>query len=497
MFKDIFYNTISKISLLLFSRMCKQTTFKKNERKRKPELVGWNTKRKIFSLFHKKTKKPNKKKTFNEMFFMWFKKLFIRTSYRLQQKKFQFKQFSSIMSKLSLQNTLQQIILGESIVKKVKKIPRDKYTYNIDVKDNHNYFANNMLVHNCIIDESCLISQEVYASKIHRMLIKSPNARVIMIGNPWHKKNFFYEYYLDPKSKRIHIDYIQALKEDRIAQQQVDEAKRLNTPIHFQVLYKSEFPSDSDFQLIPENHIKRAKNKKLKKNIGFVIASLDVASMGDDLSVLTLGRVIGNKLFVYKILNYSKKNPADLSLIVKSVIDSEQVQRIYVDATGIGEGVYANLNNFGYDAIAIKAGGKPTEKFKYTTIKQMFRYKKDELYWMLRTMFENNRIYFSYDIDKHELDRLTTELLRIEWTIDISKGLTRILDDKKSIDGRVIQKSPDYADSMAYMCCEFVSDYYINETVLKTSDGEKQVTIDPYSDNPYSDHPNEPNINTP
>ena len=88
-----------------------------------------------------------------------------------------------------------------------------------------------------IIDESCLISYEVFRSKISRMLGDSPESILIEIGNPWSRDNQFYEHWIDSKFKKIHIGYEIALREGRVSPVFLEEQKQLLTSTEFQVLY--------------------------------------------------------------------------------------------------------------------------------------------------------------------------------------------------------------------------------------------------------------------
>ena len=96
-----------------------------------------------------------------------------------------------------------------------------------------------------IIDESCLISYEVYRAKIHRMLGADPQAVLIEIGNPWHTDGQMHLHWLDPKFNKIHIGDKQALEEGRVTKEFLAEQKASLTDVEYRVLYESLFPDDS------------------------------------------------------------------------------------------------------------------------------------------------------------------------------------------------------------------------------------------------------------
>jgi len=92
------------------------------------------------------------------------------------------------------------------------------YVYDITVKDNHNYFANNALVHNCIVaDESHLISDYSMSSKIKLMLGAHGYYQIIELGVAMFK-NHFHAAFNDKEYVRCMCDWEHAdrLKESGI-----------------------------------------------------------------------------------------------------------------------------------------------------------------------------------------------------------------------------------------------------------------------------------------
>jgi len=303
-----------------------------------------------------------------------------------------------------------------------------------------------------IIDEACLINQDVYESKILRLLTANPNAVLILIGNPWNRNNFFFKAFINPSYHKIHVDYKQALEEKRVTQEFIDEVRDTISPLHFKVLYESKFPTESEYQLIPLEHINQAINKRLKIDKGYKIVSSDIASMGNDFTVHIFAQVIGEFLFVYDIKHQSKKNPEQVAGTILSYFKMDSMlSHSYVDSVGIGEGVYANLVREKIDVYPIKAGMNPSNKGRDSGILRKFQFsnKKAELYWTLKEMFEQKKIFFSNDLDKTELRKLIEEITSIEWEVD-RKGRICIIDHKKEA------KSPDWADALAYMMEEVI-----------------------------------------
>lgn len=280
-----------------------------------------------------------------------------------------------------------------------------------------------------ILDEACLISYEVYRQKISRMLGDNPNAMLVEIGNPWHKDNQFYEHWIDPNFKKIHIGYRIGLEENRLNPTYLKEQKNLLTPIEFKILYEAEFPEESEDQLIKYEWIEKAIKTNLSEKVkeGIKIAGLDVAEKGIDLSVLTTGITKDN---YYKITNIYSWNKLDTMQTVGKVI--QKIDKNYViniDATGIGAGVEARLREIGYKTNRIIGGESPSRE------KERFLNKKAQNYWRLRSLFEEGKI----QIPNHK--ELILQLTKIRYELT-SAGKIKIIDPE--------DKSPDFADSICY-----------------------------------------------
>jgi len=281
-----------------------------------------------------------------------------------------------------------------------------------------------------VVDESCLISFETYRKKISRMLGDSPDSIMVLIGNPWHKANQMYIFWTDPTVKKIHIDYKTGLKEGRISQTFIDEQKRLLSPMEFRVLYESEFPEDTEDTLIKYEWIQKALNKEIIMDAPEVVHGLDVAEMGNDLTVLTSGLRDGNKYRVTEINSWGKRDTMQTVSLTKGRIQ-QKTELINIDATGVGKGVQDRLNELGYTSVGIKVGRSAEHE------RDRFINLKAEIYWRLRALFEDGNI----SIPEHP--ELIKQLNLMRYEID-SGGKIKIIDP---------EKSPDFADSLALMCC--------------------------------------------
>lgn len=122
---------------------------------------------------------------------------------------------------------------------------------------------------NVILDESALISDEVYAGVL-RMLGDSKEPFLLEIGNPL-KKNHFWDTFNNPRFNKIVIDYKIGLKEGRITKEQVELMRK---QYGFDVLYECKFPTESEI-------FKREWFKQDKDSIN----EAEIIAIGTDLAI--------------------------------------------------------------------------------------------------------------------------------------------------------------------------------------------------------------------
>jgi phage FluMu gp28-like protein len=292
-----------------------------------------------------------------------------------------------------------------------------------------------------ILDESCLIDHEVYRSKISRMLGDNPNSKLVEIGNPWHRNNQMYEHWLDSSFTHIHIGYELGLKEGRITNEFLEEQRNLLSPTEFQILYKAEFPEETEDSLFKLEWLKEAERDINEPVQGFKgILGVDVARYGEDLTVLTYNKKYDNLNYITKIKDYSKKSITQTAGIILQFCKEHKVDIINVDDTGLGGGLtdvlkerfddsYNLLNSHNPDVNAIIVGARSEVKNNLNI--------KTDLFIALKKHFENGNIIIpKHSVLKNQLSKMLYEIT--------SSGKVKIVDNQ--------DKSPDFADSLAYAC---------------------------------------------
>lgn len=294
-----------------------------------------------------------------------------------------------------------------------------------------------------ICDEDCLIDYEVYRQKISRMRGDNPNSILISIGNPWNRDNQMWQHWNDDKFNQIHIGWEDGVKEERITKEFINEQKETLTKMEFDILYKANFPEESEDSLFRWKWLQKSKFIKISGENTEQIAGLDVAEMGMDLTVLTKATKIGNKIRIEEIYSWSKKDT--METVGNVVPHISKNTRIVIDAQGVGRGVYDRLKEKGYNVVAFKGGKMPIGN------EERFHHLKDEQYFKLRDMFEQDMI--SLKNVKNER-KLFDELMKIKYGGTSTEKIKVIKPD---------DKSPDFADSLM-MCCaktepEFLFDF--------------------------------------
>jgi hypothetical protein len=277
-----------------------------------------------------------------------------------------------------------------------------------------------------VVDEACLILDEVYRKRIKRMLGSNPNSKLIILVNPWHRRNFAFRAWRNPKFKKIHIDWRQAVSEGRVTEEFIEDMRQELSDYEFKVLYESEFAEDSEDSLIRWDWIQRALVKKVEfSGATQTVWGLDVAEQGKDLTVLTRAQTDGVHYAVIGQQHIQERETMPTANHVAAIVPKDEA--LHVDSIGVGAGVYSRLSEMGHRAISIRVSMSPTcEEDRYLN-------EKSQRFWKLRTIFEQDLI--SIPNNPHLISQLSQ--MRYEFT---SAGKIRIVDPEG--------KSPDFADSL-------------------------------------------------
>ncbi len=327
-----------------------------------------------------------------------------------------------------------------------------------------------------IIDETGLVSDEVYRARILRMLGDSPDSVLVEIGNPFNRDNHMYQSWIDPEFTTIHIGAKEALEEGRITQAQLDYQKKRLKPIEYQVLYNAEFPTTSKDALFDYDDVIAATREKFNyEDVDYtVIISCDVADKGNDLTVIKRGKEHDN---LYQVEDIYSEPKSENTVVAGRLIDAIERAgnnhriRVNIDTIGVGVGVvsivkeYVNTHELLHVSVqachfgeGVGASGKE-ETFKSDRIedrqsdsaRKRFANRKAEQYFRLSDMFKAKEIV----IPEHT--ELISQLMSIGWE-HTSTWRNKIIDP---------DDSPDFADALVYFTWKTDDEFFMEWTEPK------------------------------
>ena len=319
------------------------------------------------------------------------------------------------------------------IVKSIKKIKNDdEFVYNLNVKDNHNYFINDILLHNSpnlVIDEAALIPNAIF-SKALRMIKGHTDNFLCKIGNPF-KRNHFLKSSLNPKYKKIIIDYKQGLEEKRLTEEDMEESKQEH---NFDILYECKFPESDRIDekgyspLILEEDIKQIDEDALEP-FGTQLLGCDIAEAGSNFNVIVL-----RSANVAKIL--FRWQTSDTMEVAGRIVESMRKygvrgSEVFIDTIGVGKGVYDRLMEQNYIVNSVKASEKAYDEKQYDN-------KRAEMFFGMKEWLKQGKLI---------KDNNWNELLNIKYKVKDSSGRMAIMPKDEMRKYGI--ESPDVADALA------------------------------------------------
>ena len=205
----------------------------------------------------------------------------------------------------------------------------------------------------------------------------------------------------------------------------------------------------------------QGKSLPTQETTGTKVLGVDVARAGQDLTVLTWGiRTPEGEYYVQGIESHHQQDTMQTVGNIMRLNQEHQFDRITIDTSGLGSGVTDRMrenkrNGKIKGEIVPYEGGKASIlDFKRKTrerkeIKTRFLNMKAEAYFKLRSLFEEGRII----IPKHPT--LIDQLTKMKWELTSAEKI-HILDPGEGQNDSAEKKSPDFSDSLCYMCWEGV-----------------------------------------
>ncbi len=291
------------------------------------------------------------------------------------------------------------------------------------------------------IDEANEVSAEVYKllkTRLRWVLPnkEKPNYEGRLTSNPeacWLIPTFI-------QSTNEDEVYIQSLTTDNFDEQSeyvinLKEAFKDSPNLLRKYLYADWSSIDSINQLIPSEAILKSVNK-IQEDMG-VSMGIDVARFGDDSTVFTILKN-GN---IELIESHPQTAITEVVTRTIQLINDYNIDPnfIGIDSVGVGAGVVDSLKMQGYEVIEIQGGAKPVETIYEEAFKPYNL--RSQIYYELRRDLINGKIGNLTD------ERLRLELQAVQYEIYADKKVKVV--GKEAIK-KIVGKSPDYADSLAY-----------------------------------------------
>ena len=266
----------------------------------------------------------------------------------------------------------------------------------------------------------------------------------IRLANPWTRDCKYFDNWLDPAFKKIHVDWKLALKEGRTTQAFIDEQRKNLTPLEFKVLYDSEFPDEEEDSIFDLKNIQLAIKTKYvftEEDIIEWIISCDVADMGNDECVIYWGYKLKNG--TYKPIGHwshpkteNMRVAGQIVRLIKEFITRKNKGITNIDSIGIGTGVVSRVKEWveenKYENVKVVKchyGEKPASQNQ-----ERYVNKKAEQFFRLRSLFKDQML------DIYDFGKIQRQLMAMKWELN-SSGKIKIIDP---------DKSPDWADALVY-----------------------------------------------
>jgi phage terminase large subunit len=388
---------------------------------------------------------------------------------------------------------------------------KDWFAVGLSTKDSEKFFgyhADDILV---IVDEASGVEEAIYIGV--DAITPNINAHVLMIGNPTNPDGRFYKAFNNPLVKQFTISVFDTPNFTANNIKTVDELvtlfeppegvdpiehmneveSRIVQPSHYkglislgavyrrylewgtdspfwEALIMGQFPSQSEFSLIPINLIQqsmevtrnRAAGRRSEDEASYKVSGwniedggleigIDVARYGMDRTVIMSRR--GG--WVDPALAWSKQDTqVTADRIIMAIDPTDPHTFLKVDDTGVGGGVTdallrrkadrtGNQSQWLYKVSGINFGDAPAENAPTPMGQQApprFTNRRAEMFWNLRELFMAKKIAIPDDPE------LAGELGAIRFNIT-DKGLIQI--EKKDDIKKRTGKSPDKADALA------------------------------------------------
>lgn len=307
-----------------------------------------------------------------------------------------------------------------------------------------------------ILDESEEIEDDIYKTKILRMITSARKpVLLIELGTP-HKSNHFKESWQSGKFKVHRVPYTMAVAAGVMNEHEVESVREQLTDLEFKVWFLAEFPDQDEDSLYTMEEIERFKTNPKEVEKGFKVLGVDIARFGADKSVFTY--VIkddeGN-VDVKEIWWTEQRDTMQTCGKIIELYNLCKFDMIYIDVVGLGAGVFDRLSEQNYPVFGAHFGQSSIKLFERRDVKgkgekwarrmHAFNYlnKKAENFFNLKKLLQDGKL--SCHANTENAKRLFAELSKITYEFT-SNAKIKVTDWERH--------SPDFADSLVYAIWE-------------------------------------------
>ncbi len=283
-----------------------------------------------------------------------------------------------------------------------------------------------------VIDEASGVPDPVF-EKLDTTLTDPVNF-VVLLWNPTRRSGFAYDTHFGPEAKfwiNLHWD---AEESDLITETQIQYMKEKygEGSQEYRVSVKGEPPAADSDSLIPYEWCRAAMELEFDepKNEPIVFG-VDVARQGMDSSVI----LVRQGGVVHEITELKKYDTIELARWIGARAAEWEPQAIYIDAIGLGIGVYDECRRLGIPGVYPVNVGSAARNEKFNRL-------RDELWWETRVRFENNRLSLAKCPDPE----LVAELSGIKYKVKEDNGKIKV-ESKAEMKKRGMP-SPNKADAL-------------------------------------------------
>jgi hypothetical protein len=227
---------------------------------------------------------------------------------------------------------------------------KEGIVYNIEVEDNHNYFANRILVSNC--DEAAFMPEDVIASVIFPMLATT-NGSAIMLSTPWGRDHIFYRGFKNPNywSQHVRAEECPSISKEFLEEQRLDIGD-----LRYRMEYEAEFVEDEnsffsqdlirecveDFESVDESQL--ITEGKISGNY---FLGADFGKRIDYSVVVLLKEEENGRLRVVFLKQFALGTPyTEVVAFIQRLNQKFDVVKGFVDQSAVGESLVEEIKEF-------------------------------------------------------------------------------------------------------------------------------------------------------